>query len=57
VRTARWRPHTDRQGRPKIRYTEAEARATASRLRDEDLDNGTAFGRWPTPYLCSECDG
>ena len=56
----RWRPHTDRFGRPKIRYETREyAMEMAQELSDRDLYNGTAFSRTPVAYPCSdpECGG
>jgi hypothetical protein len=54
----RWRPHSDRFGRAKVRYaTKGEATAVAQELSDNDLYNGTAFSRTPVAYPCSECDG
>jgi hypothetical protein len=57
---ARWRPHTDRMGDPKVRFdTEEKARERAQELSDADLFNGMAFRRTPAAYPCSdpECGG
>lgn len=57
---ARWRPHTHANGGAKVRFgTRADAHAAVRALRDADLDNGTAFRRWPTAYPCSDptCGG
>lgn len=56
----RWRPHTDRLGRPKVRYLdEPAAVAAAQDLAAQDLADGTAFRRTPVAYPCSDagCGG
>ena len=52
----RYRPHTNRSGRPKVPYTKEEAIATVARIVDSDDRNGRLRRSAPCAYPCSECD-